>query len=501
MTHTSAMRARSRHGAAAGLALAGVGLGAQAALYVIDERIPFAPYSIAQWVVTLAPGSAATAAIDNLGHWALRLVAITAVLIALLAGAAVGAVVAERRATVLAAGAVVITALAGVVDPRQPSWRGTAVAAVVPAVAILLTWGALATPARIDAPEGAPSLTRRRFVAAGTLAGAALLLGSGVVRALLTALPGAVRADRRAAVEPDVSFDAIAGLTPAITSRSDHYVVDINLDAPRVDATSWRLRIDGEVRTPIELDLDALRAMPTVERPTMLSCISNHVGGGLTGNALWTGVPLASLLDRAGAGRDSAVMRATAADGYEDTIPMARARKSGALVAIGMDGLLLPAAHGFPARLLVPGLYGMKNVKWLTGLTVLAHDEQGYWEQRGWDLVAEVRTESRIDVPEDHAEVDRNMMVAGVAWAGDRRIARVELDVDDRGEWRQAELERELGPYAWRRWRLPVSLPPGTHSLQVRAHDGDGRVQDATHRAPHPAGASGYHRIAVTVRR
>lgn len=494
------MRARTWQRAATGLALAGVGVGTQAALHVIDEGIPFAPYSIAQRGVMLAPGSAATAAIDSFGHWALRLVAVITVLVALLAGAAVGALGAQRRAAALAAGTVVATLVAAVVDPRQPGWDGTVVAAVLPAAAILAAWAAFTTAQRDTAPAGAPSLTRRRFLAAGTLAGGALLLGGGVVRTMLTAIPGAVRADRRELVAADAGFDAIAGLTPAITSRDDHYIVDINLDAPRVDVASWRLSVDGEVRAPLSLDLDELRAMPTVERPTMLSCISNQVGGGLTGNALWTGVPLTALLDRAGVRADAVAVRATAADGYDDTIPLARAREQGALVAIGMDGQLLPAAHGFPARLLLPGHYGMKNVKWLTGLTVLAHDEQGYWEKRGWDLVAEVRTESRIDVPADHAEIDRNSTVAGVAWAGGRRISKVELRVDDGGPWHAAELERELGPYAWRRWRTLLPLPPGPHSLQVRAYDGGGHVQDPMQRPPHPAGASGYHRITVTVR-
>jgi hypothetical protein len=311
---------------------------------------------------------------------------------------------------------------------------------------------------------------------------------------------GAVSADVVAEIPDDPGFRPVAGLTAAVTSRGDHYVVDVNIDPPRIDDAAWRLHVHGSVERPLTLSLADLRAMTTVEELAMLSCISNQVGGGLTGNARWTGVRLADLLDRAGVRGAPAAVRAAGADGYEDTIPYGRSRRPEVLVAIAMDGALLPTAHGRPARLIIPGLYGMKNVKWLTELEVLRADEEGYWEERGWDLRAETRTESRIDVPADHDTVSPSFVAAGVAWAGDRRISRVEVSADDGRSWRPAQLERELGAFSWRRWQIELHVRPGTHPLTVRAYDGAGQVQDAERRPPHPSGAGGYHRIVVAAR-
>jgi Oxidoreductase molybdopterin binding domain/Mo-co oxidoreductase dimerisation domain len=170
------------------------------------------------------------------------------------------------------------------------------------------------------------------------------------------------------------------------------------------------------------------------------------------------------------------------------------------LVAFGMNGAELPQRHGYPARLLVPGRYGMKRVKWLTRLALLPAPAAGYWEQRGWDPVATIRTQSRIDVPADHATVPPRLTVAGIAWAGDRRVARVEVLADDHGPWMPAVLEREADPLGWRRWRLGLELPPGLHTLAVRAVNHTGQVQAAERLPPHPSGASGYHRIVARVR-
>jgi DMSO/TMAO reductase YedYZ molybdopterin-dependent catalytic subunit len=340
---------------------------------------------------------------------------------------------------------------------------------------------------------------RRRFlIGAGMLLGM-VALGAGALRRVLLS-PGSepVRADIASSIPDDTTFIPGAGLSPRITSRETHYVVDVNLDYPEVDVSTWRLRIKGAVANPLSLSLDDLRAMHTVEELATMACISNPVGGNLVGNSLWTGVPLARLLAEAGAGASARAVKGVGADGYEDNIPIGLAMAPTTLLAFGMDGATLPVAHGFPARLRIPPVYGMKNVKWLTDLVVLSEPEDGYWEKRGWDQEALVRTESRFDTPADGDRVGRKLTVAGIAWAGERRIPRVEVSADDGASWKPALLEAELGPLSWRRWQLALDLPPGCHALTVRAHDGAGAIQDSERRPPHPSGASGYHRIVVT---
>ncbi len=263
-------------------------------------------------------------------------------------------------------------------------------------------------------------------------------------------------------------------------------------------AISWQLKISGAVSAPNSFTLDDLRAMSTTERLQLMSCISNEVGGDLVSCSRWTGVPLADLLRAVQPHGDAKMVIARAIDGYTETIPIDIALSQLVLVAFGMDGLTLPDAHGSPARLLFPGRYGMRSVKWLKELSVSLTEEEGYWEQRGWDKQAIMRTSSRIDVV-DKSAVAGQFVAAGVAWAGDRRISAVEVSTDDGGSWSRATLEEELGPLAWRRWQIALELPPGTHNVVVRAIDGTGTLQDATERPPHPSGSSGYHRVSVQV--
>jgi len=229
-----------------------------------------------------------------------------------------------------------------------------------------------------------------------------------------------------------------------------------------------------------------------------LQCISNLVGGDLVGTAKWTGVPLAQVLERAGGAGEGAVRVVFhAVGGYTDSLPMAKALEPTTVVAYGMNGRSLPRAHGFPARIVAPGIYGMKNVKWLERIEVVDYDYEGYWQRSdGWDNVAEIKTASRIDVP---AELTAGSgVVAGVAWAGDRGIRRVEVSLDGGASWTPAILHRELARAAWRQWRLPLPAGiSGRHRLKVRAVDGHGDLQTASPAPPHPSGASGYHEVDV----
>jgi DMSO/TMAO reductase YedYZ molybdopterin-dependent catalytic subunit len=282
-------------------------------------------------------------------------------------------------------------------------------------------------------------------------------------------------------------------LAPLITSNDDFYVVDEELVDPDVDPNTWRLSIVGTVDAPFEATRDELLAMPLVERYATLECISNPIGGDLISTAKWTGVPLGHLLQRAGV-RDGAVeVVFRAVGGYSDSISLDDALRPVTMIVVGMNGNVLPREHGFPARLLAPGYYGMKQPKWLESIEVVDRPYTGYWERRGWVKAAIVQTGSRIDAVQEGQNL---WLVAGVAFAGDRAIDRVECSFDGGSTWRDAELERALSDLTWRRWKLPV--PAGTSGdVLVRATDGDGQVQTSAVAPPHPSGATGYDRVTL----
>ena len=257
-----------------------------------------------------------------------------------------------------------------------------------------------------------------------------------------------------------------------------------------MNADTWTLEIAGLVDRPFTMPYDELLDLPAVELFSTLECISNEVGGDLISTARWTGVPLRSLLDRAGVRDAGLEVVATAVDGYADSIPLEDAMADHTLVVLGMNGRTLPTSHGYPARLLVPGRYGMKQPKWLGALEVVDRPFEGYWVERGWSKAAIVKTMSRIDATiDDGAQI----VVAGVAFAGTRGISRVEVSADGGTSWSDAELETALSPLTWRRWRflLPAETATPT-AVVVRGTDGEGRVQTQEVAPPHPDGASGY---------
>jgi DMSO/TMAO reductase YedYZ molybdopterin-dependent catalytic subunit len=298
----------------------------------------------------------------------------------------------------------------------------------------------------------------------------------------------------------DAGAWAIGGLTVEVTPNRLHYTVDESIIDPSIDSRSWRLGVEGLVGRPVTIGYEELLAMAATEQYVTLQCISNLVGGGLVGTAKWTGVPLAGVLARAGGvGRGAVRVVFHAVGGYSDSLPVAKALEPTTVVAYGMNDRGLPRAHGFPARIIVPGIYGMKNVKWLERIEVVDYDYRGSWQRSdGWDNIAQIKTASRIDVPAELASLEAGGVVAGVAWAGDRGIDRVEVSLDGGRTWTPAVLRRQLARAAWRQWRLP--LPAGTsggRTLKVRATDGRGQLQIAQEQPPHPSGASGYDTIDV----
>lgn len=293
------------------------------------------------------------------------------------------------------------------------------------------------------------------------------------------------------------------GLTPFTTRNADFYRVDTALVLPQVSPSQWRLRIHGQVRRELTLSYDDLLARDLIERDLTLTCVSNEVGGDLAGHARWLGVPLRELLDEVGPldGADQVV--STSVDGWTSGTPTDLCRTTeGAMLAVGMNGEPLPVVHGFPVRMLVPGLYGyVSATKWLTDLRLASFAEfDPYWVQRGWKARAPVKVMSRIDTPRGLSERPRGTVrVAGVAWAQTRGIDRVECRVDG-GSWQPATLAPQAGVSTWRQWVWDwPATEPGLHTVQVRATDAAGTTQPEQRATPFPDGATGWHSVVVTI--
>ncbi|MDG4793937.1 molybdopterin-dependent oxidoreductase [Micromonospora sp. WMMD1082] len=295
---------------------------------------------------------------------------------------------------------------------------------------------------------------------------------------------------------------AVPGLASYVTANTGFYRIDTALVAPQVDPETWRLRIHGRVRNPVTLSYADLLARPMVERYVTLACVSNEVGGDLIGNARWLGVPIRELLDEVAPldGADQVVGRSV--DGWTCGTPTEVLRDGrDALLAVGMNGEPLPVVHGFPARMVVPGLYGYVSAcKWITELELTSFaDFDAYWVPRGWSAQGPVKTQSRIDTPRPRNRPAAGpVTVAGVAWAQHRGIERVEVRVDG-GPWQEAELASAVSVDTWVQWSWQWAATPGKHILQVRATDSTGEPQTGELRDVAPDGATGWHTVTLTV--
>lgn len=296
-------------------------------------------------------------------------------------------------------------------------------------------------------------------------------------------------------------LEAAGDLTPRITSVADFYHVSKNLLDPTVDGEGWTLTIDGLVDRPLQLTYEDLVARATTTNITTLCCISNELNGDLVGTAEWTGVPLADLLREAGVQESAIDLKLSCADDYEDSFPVAVGNDPNVLVVVGMNGEPLTPDHGYPARLIVPPIYGMKNVKWVQRIEVVAEDFLGYWQTRGWDDVATYQIWGRIDTPTRRDVLSPGPAIAaGVASAGDRGISRVELSLDEGETWADATLEPSINPpFTWVRWVFPFGAAGESVRLTMRATDGEGNVGTSQQRPPLPAGATGWPWRSVKV--
>jgi DMSO/TMAO reductase YedYZ molybdopterin-dependent catalytic subunit len=367
-----------------------------------------------------------------------------------------------------------------------------------------------AKPAMKPPTTAAAAAGRRRFLQlAGVSIGAAAIVGA-IGRSLSQRRNvGAARAgvvlptpSGPLAVAPADAELSVPNLATYTTSNAAFYRIDTAISVPQVDPAGWTLRIRGRVARPMTLTFDDLLRRPMIERYITLACVSNEVGGHLIGNARWLGVPVKDLLDEAGPlpGADQVVSRSV--DGFTAGSPTEVLRDGrDAMIAIAMNGEPLPVVHGFPARMVVPGLYGyVSATKWLAELELTSFtDYDAYWASTGdWAPKAPIKTQSRIDTPRHRATVAAGTVtVAGVAWAQHRGIAKVELRVDD-DLWQEAELAGTVSIDTWRQWRWRWQATPGKHELQVRATDNTGETQTDALAAPAPDGATGWHTIEVT---
>ena len=291
-------------------------------------------------------------------------------------------------------------------------------------------------------------------------------------------------------------------LSQEVTPNDQFYIVSKNFIDPEVGAVGWSLEVGGLVEESLSLTYAELTSMPTVKQFVTLECISNEVGGDLISNARWRGVPLKLILERAGMRPGVVDVSFRSYDGYTESMPLTKAMSDEVIVAFEMNGALLPLRHGFPARLIVPGWFGLKHVKWLTAIEPVDHDFQGFWQQRGWTDAPYVKTFSRFDIPQSGIEISANpIMVGGVAFAGDRGISAVEISDDEGLTWAPVEyISKPLSAYTWVIWtRELVPSSRGSVLLRVRATDGEGIVQTAERIGSIPDGATGRHEIPIYI--
>jgi DMSO/TMAO reductase YedYZ molybdopterin-dependent catalytic subunit len=352
---------------------------------------------------------------------------------------------------------------------------------------------------------------RRRFLQSlgGTAAGVAV---GGVLASTLRGAADAVAGLRSSLVLPMPASRApaipagadlgLAGLSALVTPNKDFYRIDTALRVPLVDPRQWKLKVTGMVDREVVVDFDTLLAKPLTERHVTIACVSNEVGGDLIGNARWLGWPVRELLAQAGPRQGADMVLSRSIDGWTAGTPLeALTDGRDALLAVAMNGEPLPLEHGFPVRLIVPGLYGyVSATKWVAELKLTRFaDDEGYWTPRGWSERGPIKTASRIDLPRAGRSVRAGTVTfAGVAWAQHRGVGKVELRVD-RGDWKQAELAPGISTDTWYQWRAALPLGSGRHEVQVRATDLDGVPQLEDAAPPAPNGATGYHTVTVDV--
>jgi DMSO/TMAO reductase YedYZ molybdopterin-dependent catalytic subunit len=496
------------------VALVALGVGQLVAAFGTPAASPVV--AIGQAAIDLAPQPVKSWAISTFGA-SDKDVLVGGILVVIVAIALATGPAAMRRPS-LGVAAVGIAALVGVAaavtrPDASPGWATPSLAAgLAGAIALrVLAPRADGAPTGARGAEPSRAFDRRAFLRAAFAVGA-VAVGAGAVGVSRSRNRSAIESARAslrlpAAGDPAGPVPAgadlgVEGLSPFLTPNDRFYRVDTALFVPEVDVRTWTLRIAGRVAGEATLTFGDLIERPLIERDVTLACVSNEVGGPYVGNARWLGVPLAPLLREAGVDADADQLVSRSVDGFTAGTPM-RLVLDGrdAMLAVAMNGEPLPLEHGFPVRMVVPGLYGYESAtKWLAELeatTYAAYD--AYWVQRGWARIAPIKPQSRIDTPRGGSERPAGrVVVAGVAWDQHTGVERVQLRVDD-GAWNDATLAAQDSVDTWRQWRWDWDATPGAHVLTVRATNADGVLQPGTPTPPFPSGATGWHRVDVMI--
>ena len=479
--------------------------------------VPSPLLAVARFIVDIQPPGAKDFVVGIFGTADKLAFQAFILLVGLAIGAGLGRLAPTRPA--LAAAIVALFAAAGfAASLRDPnvSIPLTAAAAGIEAAAgiwLLRRLVAAAVPVPATGTAAMPDWTRRSLLRTG----GAIAVGSVVVGAV-----GRLLLERRSAPATPVDIPVApvpvtvpagadiatpdlrqAGLTPIVVPNDDFYRIDTAFIPPTVDRATWSLKVLGMVDRQVTLNYDELVAMPLVEQFVTIACVSNVVGGRLVGNAKWTGVKLRDVLAMAGVHPDADQLIGQSVDGFTAGMPVEWVMDPSRtpMIAVAMNDAPLPRQHGYPARLIVPGLYGyVSATKWLASLSLTRFDQvEGFWVPLGWAQKAPILTQSRIDVPGDGANLAvGHTPIAGLAWAPDRGITAVELRIDG-GDWAAAKLSTPISKATWVQWLYDWDAPSGSHSIEVRATDGTGDVQTDEQSSPAPDGARGHHTIRVSV--
>lgn len=502
-------KGRARVDGLFGLIAVGAGLSVAQLLASLKSNLNAPVVSIGNRIIDHVPASIKEFAIKTFGVDDKHALVLTIYLVVLILAVLIGhSYFSEnrRRAQIIVLLMAGIAALASLFDANS------SVLSVLPSMAAggVTLWVLRILDSRTSsgAPEGSGPDRRELlksvgFIAAGSTG--AVFAGnffrnhaSAQLKRLNIVLPKALKF--LPAPPPDPALTT-PGLSKLFTPNDEFYRIDTAIIVPNVNVDSWRLRIDGQVGNPIELTYKELTNRPVFELDDTIACVSNEVGGNLVGNARWLGIRLDDLVKEASPDNKADQVMGHSVDGFTAGFPLAALDGRDAMIAIGMNGEPLPIDHGFPARIIVPGLYGyVSATKWLTRIELTRFDRaEGYWVPRGWSAKAPIKTQSRIDtpLPGGYLKVGKRV-IAGVAWAPTRGISKVEVRVDNNA-WRETTLGPELAKTTWRQWWIDWDAKPGTRMIQVRATDGTGALQSSHNVPVAPNGAEGWHSVTVTV--